>query len=335
MKKAMLLTGLLGLGLAVYLYHNIGWENVFLPLLDIGWAAGFIFLPFLLTNYVNTWAWVCTFPPPFAKYRVPFSHLYWMRIAGEFINNFTPTAHIGGDVARAWMLKRYKIPSTVGLTTIVMDKAALVITEILFIFTGIFLFVLQADLSTATMFVVVGAAGGAILVAYAIIATLHKGVFSKMTHALSTRWNLKSLESLHDKIIKLDLHLTQFYRNHHNEFLRSNYLHYIGWAMGTLETWTLLYLLGMPVSLLDAFMIESIIMLVKGLGFFIPGSLGVYEGGSLLLFQVLNFDQGLGLTFTMMKRAREIVCGLMGWIFVSIKFSFKLSNVPQTVQSEE
>lgn len=328
MKKTALVTGLLGLGLAVYLYQTIGWRNAFSPLADIGWKAAFIFLPFLLTNYVNTWAWVCTFPPPFAKYRLSFSHLYWMRIAGEFINNFTPTAHIGGDVARLWMLKKYHIPSPVALATIVMDKAALVITEILFIFTGLFLLVLQVDLSPMATAALIGATCGAALVTYAIVLTLHKGVFSRVTHALSRRWNLAFLERLHDKIVKLDHHLTQFYRNHHDEFLRSNYLHYTGWAMGSLETWTLLYLLGQPVSLMDAFMIEAIIMLVKGLGFFIPGSLGVYEGGSILLFQVLSFDQGLGLAFTLMKRAREIVCGLLGWLIASARFSLKLSDIP-------
>lgn len=335
MKKAMGVTGLLGLALAVYLYHTIGWKNVFLPLLDIGGMAIFIFIPFLILNLFNTWAWVCTFPPPFAQFRVAFSHLYWMRIAGEFINNFTPTAHIGGDVARLWMLKKYDIPSSVALTTIVMDKAALVITEILFIFTGIFLLLLKVEVSGGIWIGVAVAVGGAVGVTYAIVATLHKGVFSKITHALSQRLNLPGVDRLHDKIIKLDHHLMQFYHNHHDEFLRSNYLHYTSWIIGTLETWTLLHLLGMPVGVLDALMIEALIFLAKGLGFFIPGSLGVYEGGSILLFQVLHLDGGLGLAFTMLKRAREIVIGLMGWLFVSVKFSFKLSDVPEAARQED
>ena len=68
-------------------------------------------------------------------------------------------------------------------------------------------------------------------------------------------------------------------------------------------------------------MIESLISLAKGLGFLIPGSLGVLEGGSVLLFQALGLGPGLGLAFSLLKRTREIFFGMLGWVVLSTQFT--------------
>jgi len=326
MSITRVLLGLLGLGAGLYLYQTIGWGEIVAPLTHIGFEAGYIFLPFFLTNYVNTWAWVSTFPPPFSKYRLSFSRLYWLRICGESVNNFMPTAHIGGDVTRVLYLKKMDVPATTGLVTVIMDKAALVITEILFIFTGIFLLLMEAGWSSTLTVWAAPALLIAGIIIYLLLAALHKGLLSRCIGFLDRKLAWPAVGRLLEKVRHLDNHLAQFYHNHHSEFLRSNGLHYLGWVMGAAETWVMMYLLGHPIGILDAVMIEALIALVKGLGFFIPGSLGVLEGGSILLFQTLDFGQGLGLTFSLLKRAREIVIAMIGWLFLSTAFPKEKSS---------
>lgn len=327
------LAGFLGLGIVVFLFQSIGWAEISRPLLALDWQAVYILLPFFLSNAVNSWAWVCTFPPPFSKYPLSFSNIYWMRICGEFVNNFTPTAHVGGDVSRVLFLKKFSVPGAVGAASVLMDKAAFIVTEILFIYTGIFLLLFQVDFSATVRWIVAGSLLLGLLVIYGVIAAMHKGLFSKVSGALGGKFDWPFLKTLHAKVARLDAHLTDYYRNHHDEFLRSNYLHYAGWVLGALETWAILYLLGVPVGPLDALMIEAIMTLVKGLGFFIPGSLGALEGGSVLLFQMLDFGQGLGLAFSLLKRARELIIGALGWVVLSVQLSALKPGGSQTTSS--
>jgi hypothetical protein len=50
------------------------------------------------------------------------------------------------------------------------------------------------------------------------------------------------------------------------------------------------------------------------------------EGGSIILFQTLDFGQGLGLTFSLLKRAREIFIAAIGWLFLSLAFPKEKSS---------
>jgi len=320
-----------GLAIVVYLFNSIGWAEVSDHLIALGWLAPLIFLPSLLINYINTWAWVFTFPPPFSKYQLPFSRLFWIRICGDFINNFTPTAHVGGDLTRVWCLKKYNVSSTIAFVTAIMDKAALIITEILFIYTGIFLLLARVDWPITSRIWV----GSSLLLAlgaiYGVAGAVHKGFFSKISGTLSRSIRWRALWRFHGKVKHLDTHLTQFYRNHHKEFLRSNVLHFVAWVVGALETWAMLYLLGKPVGIVDAVIIEALITLAKGLGFLIPASLGVFEAGSVIFFQLLDLGQGLGLAFSLLKRARELFIGGLAWVVFSIQYSsVKKLREPQT-----
>ena len=323
------LGGIIGLGIVVYLFYSIGWAEIYDHLSTLGWFIPLVFLPYFFTNIINTYAWISSFPPPFSKYNLKFFQVYWIRICGESINNFTPTAQVGGEVSRVLFLKKFAVPSTTGMVTVIMDKAALVISQILFIYTGLFMLLAEVDWSFTIKMLIGSTLILALIVIYGILLAVHKGFFSKISLSINSRFRWPALRRLHKKIKTLDHHLMQFYFNHHKEFIRSNYLHYIGWIVGALETWTLLYLLGKPVGIADAIMIEALVGFAKGIGFLIPGSLGIMEGGSVFLFQTLGLGSGLGLAFTLLKRARELVFGGLGWMVLYFQFpSLKNEKLP-------
>lgn len=330
MSKTKAVIILLGLGLIAYLFHEIGLETVFEQLSSLGWKALLVFLPFLLINCIDTWAWILTFPPPFSKHAISFLKVFWLRLWGEAINNFTATAHIGGDVTRIYCLKSLGVPMTQGTVSVIMDKAALIISEILFIYTGILLALMKIDLPWWAKWGVAFTLILALLSIYGILALVHKGVLSKIVEMIYSRWQWKRILQLFEKIKHLDLHLTQFYKNHPNEFIRSNIWHYAGWIAGALETWVILWVMGTNIGIVEAVMIESLMTLVKGLGFFIVGSLGIQEGGAVFLFHLLNMGQDTGLAFSLLKRSREIFYGLVGWIIYSLQVSPVETKAHQT-----
>ena len=63
-------------------------------------------------------------------------------------------------------------------------------------------------------------------------------------------------------------------------------LRLIGWTLGAGEVWLTTRVLGKPLSLIDSFILESLISGVRGAAFMVPGALGAQEGG-LVLFGAL------------------------------------------------
>ena len=67
----------------------------------------------------------------------------------------------------------------------------------------------------------------------------------------------------------------------------------------------MLVLLGAPVSLLTALVIEAGATGVRAVGFLIPGSIGVFEGGLVGIFALLGLESSTGLAFGVARRFRE------------------------------
>lgn len=331
LNKIKWLAGFLGFGFVLYLFESVGWNDIVQHLSTLGWMAPVIFLPFVFSNIINTWAWIVSFPPPFSQYKLSFFNLFLIRICGEAVNNFTPTAHVGGDIVRVLCLKKLAVPSTASLVGVIMDKATLIISQILFIFVGIFLFLGQANWPPSTRVQFAAMFFLALLVIYGIVLAVHRGVFSKVSKMMSEKFRWQSLQRLDEKVKHLDIQLTRFYNSHPRQFRRSNYLHFAGWVFGALETWLMLYLLGHSLGILDAIMIEALIVLFKGLGFLVPGSLGFLEGGAILIFQGLDFGSGLGLAFSLLKRAREIFFAVIGWLALTLQFAHLKLDAPKPI----
>ena len=117
---------------------------------------------------------------------------------------------------------------------------------------------------------------------------------------------------------RLDTELQWFYRAQRGRAAAAFGLSLVGWATGVLETWLMLLLLGSPVTLLTALVIEAGAAGVRALGFLVPGSLGVLEGGIVGLFALLGLDPATGLAFGVVRRIREAVWILVGYACLAL-----------------
>jgi uncharacterized protein (TIRG00374 family) len=113
---------------------------------------------------------------------------------------------------------------------------------------------------------------------------------------------------------QLDGDLRRFYRDERGRVTGSFGYSLVGWATGVLETWLMLALLGSRVSLVTALVIEAGAAGVRAVGFLIPGSLGVLEGGIVGLFALLRMDPATGLAFGIVRRIREATWILLGYV---------------------
>ena len=89
-------------------------------------------------------------------------------------------------------------------------------------------------------------------------------------------------------------------------------LHLGSWCCGTFETWLALWALGRPVSLPEAFVIESLGMAARGAGFAVPGALGVQEGGFVVGAGLFGVPADAALALSVLRRLREALMGAVG-----------------------
>jgi uncharacterized membrane protein YbhN (UPF0104 family) len=87
-------------------------------------------------------------------------------------------------------------------------------------------------------------------------------------------------------------------------------------VLTALEIWLALYFLGVQVSFTEAVVIESLIQAVSSAAFFVPGGLGVQEGGFVLIGGALGLDPATCLALAGARRIRDLlifVPGLFAW----------------------
>jgi putative membrane protein len=93
-------------------------------------------------------------------------------------------------------------------------------------------------------------------------------------------------------------------------------LNLIGWIVGTGEVYLILRFIRAPVSWESALLLESLGQAIRGAAFAIPGSLGVQEGGYLLLAPLAGLAPETALALSLAKRARELLLGVPGLLYL-------------------
>jgi len=71
--------------------------------------------------------------------------------------------------------------------------------------------------------------------------------------------------------------------------------------------------LGVPVPLLTAMVIEAFGSAVRFATFLVPASIGATEGANAAAFAALGFTSSAGLAFSLVRRGRQVV-----WIAIGL-----------------
>lgn len=311
LKLTFLVFGLLALGGIIW---HIGPDSIFTTAAHIGpFALGVIFLPMIVVYLLEALGWHLTLGS-YAQ-RVGFGRLFAIRMAGETVNVTTPTAYVGGEPLKAYLLKRYGIPMVEGLASVVTAKTTMTLAQVLFILLGLGLAFWMLGASehylTATVMSVGLLGFGILLFVMMQRYGLAMGCL-RLLRLCRLRWRF--LESRHGKLMEVDRTIREFYTQHRPIFYWALITFFMAWLTETLEVYAILYYLGVEVDLLSSVSIAALSVLIKGGTFFIPGSLGAQEGGYVLLLVGFGYTDVTGITFALVRRLREILWILVGLI---------------------
>ena len=244
----------------------------------------------------------------------------WIRWIRESINSLLPVAGVGGDIASARLANLRGVPGTQAAASMVVDTTVGVITQLVFIVAGVTLLAVQPT-EHAALKVVWGLLVGVGMLVVAVAAFVlfqHKNMFAKSAKLARGLLSGKWLSRFVGSASAMDEAVVLAYRSG-SAFWRANVLRLVGWAAGAGDIWLVTLCLGQPLSMIDAFILESLCSGVRAAAFMVPGALGVQEGGLVLFGALFGLPAEIGLAISLSKRVRELALGLPGlfvWYWV-------------------
>ena len=310
LKLIFLVFGLLAL--AGIIWH-IGPSSIVTMASRLGpMALGVILAPMVLVYGFEALGWRLTL----GSYgqRVGFAHLFAIRMAGETVNVTTPTAYVGGEPLKAYLLKRYGIPFVDGLASVVTAKTTMTIAQVLFILLGIGLsFWILGPSEHYVMAALVSVGLLAFSVLLFVLVQRYGLAMGCLRLLQACRIRLKFLEERQTTLEELDSTIRNFYTHHRRTFYVALITFFFAWLLETLEVYAILYYLDVQVDVLTSISIAALTVFIKGTTFFIPGSLGAQEGGYVLLLLAYGYPDVTGITFALIRRLRELL-----WIVIGL-----------------
>jgi putative membrane protein len=232
---------------------------------------------------------------------------YPLRVIREGIDSLLPVAQVGGEIVGARLLAGHRVAPGEAGASVIVDVTVELLTQIVFLFGGLAGLAWLSRQAPWGVWLEAGLAGGTaagLLLAQRL--GLLRGI-DALLRRIGQRWPALAGASSG----RLHAAALGFYRQK-AAMLRCVLLHVLAWGLGTAETWAVLHVLGVPVSPLQALVVESVGMAARSAGFAIPAALGVQEGGFMLAAAAAGVPVAAAVPLVLLKRMREVLVGLIG-----------------------
>ena len=278
----------------------------------LGWRLAVIAcFPFAIITAFDTLGWYFAFLHP----RVPFRTLLAVRLAGEAFNLTTPTASLGGEAVKAWLLRR-RVPLDESVLSVVVAKTTIMIGQGLFLLVGIVITWLAAPPDSRLLGWMLWLLAVEVLAIVGFLLAQIQGGFGWVPRVLGRIGLGRSRHR--ETVARLDRGLAWFYRKEPRRLALSIGFHFIAWLLGSLEAYLILNFLGLEVSLETATIIEALGTAVRFATFLVPASLGALEGGFVATFTALGLAPSAGVAFGLARRVREVVWIAVGFAIFAV-----------------
>jgi putative membrane protein len=302
-RTAALLVGLGG-GAATALIAWAGARQIGAEVLQAGWALPAALALHAVQLLLSAVAWrdVTGSGPGVGAWL----HIRWIR---EAVNSVVPTGQLGGNLLGVRLLGQHGLGTALAAAGTVLDVTLEALTQVLFTFGGLAaLAVVRPQMAWgpwlvgSTLLMTLGVAGFVLAQRAGLMRLIELAAarLSRRIPALAAG----ALHGLHAELMRLQRDAMAL--------TRGGVLHLLALVIGVGESWVMLLAMGHRSGLLACLVIESLGLAARGLGFAVPGGLGVQEGGFVLAGGLLGLPAETAIALSMVKRARELLVGVAG-----------------------
>jgi putative membrane protein len=306
----MWLLGLAGAALFTFLLVRQGAPQVGAAFASAGWAiAGVAIYHFAVPVFLDATAWWALFPKP---ERLSLWQLFWMRWIGESVSTLVPSAAVGGDVVRARLaaIRGARIPTAAA--SVLVDITLGVFVQIGFTLLGLGLIVSVTGHQGFVRPTLIGAVIGVLAIIGFYVAQ-RLGMFRFIGKTISRLANADDWHSLVHSGQSLDEAIRRQYAR------RSGVIGCCAWTaaslgLGSGEIWIALHALTLHATVVNAVILQSMVLTIRSAVFPVPGALGVQEGGYVVVGNLLGIPGDTAFALSLIARVRELILGIPGLV---------------------
>lgn len=313
MKQLGRIAALVGFAVAVFLVWREHPETTWRLMREAGFGLVLAALVHILPMWANAWDWCTLIRPAERPSLLTMLKIVWIR---ESVNGLLPVARVGGEIVSFRLLGRFGVRPATALGSLVVDIQLTLISQLLFAFLAC-AYLLDGSSSGAvrTISTLLWSISAAVPVLVLFALVQHARPFERFARVLNQVTSGKLVE-LVGKSVRIDQAVKLIWRRK-GTVLRYLFIwqtvQFIGFS---LEIWLALRVLGAPATLAQACVIEALIQIVSSIAFLVPASLGVQEGGFVLIGSLFGFDAPTCLALAGARRIRDLlfyVPGLVAW----------------------
>jgi len=333
LRRAMYLLGLCGALLLTFLVVRNGAGEVARAVRAARWGVAAVVVFHLVPLAADGFSWWILFPK---RNRLPLPSLVWMRWIGESVSNLVPVSSVGGEILRAYLAALRGVPGGVAAATVLGDITIGICVQTVFTLTGISLLIIATGRTNLAAPALAGVPL-ALLAVGGFYAVQRFGVF-RLLNMLGKRFaNDPTWRVFAQKGEGIDASIRSIYENG-RAIAICGLSTAFSWCSVSVEVWIALRAAGIDAPFTHAIILESICQGVRAAMFFIPGGLGVQEGGYVFIGGMLGIPADTALALSLIRRAREIALGVPGllvWQFGEYRHLWRGNQPLATARGEE
>jgi putative membrane protein len=303
------LLGFAGAALFTGLLIRQGASQVGAAVATAGWGIAAVVAYHLIPIFLDAVAWWVLFP---RSDRLPLRKLFWMRWVGESVSTLVPSAAVGGDIVRARLAAINGVPLPISAGSVLVDITLGVFTQAGFTMLGLALLVDATGQKSFVRPTLLGTLIGILAVAgFYFVQRL--GMFRFLGLIVARLANSPEWQSLVQSGETLDRAIRGLYARRRGVAMCCAWtiLSLVG---GSGEIWIALHALGLPATLVNALILQSMALTIRSAAFAVPGGLGVQEGGYLVVGNLLGIPGNAAFALSLIARMRELALGIPGLV---------------------
>lgn len=240
--------------------------------------------------------------------RAPLSLMVLTRWMRDGFNEMLAVVPLAGEAVALRLLARSGLKPAASAAAMVADLTAEVVAQVLFSLIGLSLWATRIEGGQVLRWGLPGVGIGVLAILGFVAAQRGGGL--RLMEELAAR-----LLPQRRPVAGMHMRLMLLYRRP-RALAWATALHLAAWLAACAEAWVGLRLLGHPITLAQAVMLESAVFALRSAAFAVPGALGLQEGGYALLAPLLGLSPAEAVGLSLLKRGRELLLGLpalMAW----------------------
>ena len=239
------------------------------------------------------------------------------RLVAFGISYFTLGPQIGGEPAQVYYLQsRHGLPISRALAAVSLDKILELLASFAFLLVGLSAALLSGLVAELAPFQIMAWIAGpfAVLLAYTIAVWSGKTPLAALFNRLRLR--NETLIRLSRAAASAEGQISQFCRQKPLVVVGASLFSLLSGCAMLLEYWVTLTFLGIQVNLFQAIAVLTAALIA--FLFPLPGGLGALEASQVLAMTALGFSPALGLSASLLIRARDISLGGLGLLWAAV-----------------